>query len=52
MYSYLKDNDKEQRTAKGIKKNVIRKDIKHANYKDTLFGKKTNDAYNEDHQEC
>ena len=40
MYSYIKDNDKGGKTAKGIKKNVIRKDIKHANYKDTLFGKK------------
>ena len=33
MYSYIKDNDKGGKTTKGIKKNVIRKDIKHANYK-------------------
>lgn len=34
MYSYMKDNDK---TAKGIKKNVISKNIAHVNYKITLF---------------
>ena len=37
MYSYIKDNQKGGKTAKGIKKNVIEKDIKHENYKDTLF---------------
>ena len=34
MYSYMKDNDK---TAKGIKKNVISKNIAYVNYKITLF---------------
>ena len=34
MYSYLKDTNKCGRTVKGIKKNVIKKDIKHENYKD------------------
>ena len=37
MYSYVKDNHKEERTAKGIKKNVIKNDINHENYKQTLF---------------
>ena len=37
MYSYIKDNQKGGKTAKGIKKNVIKNDIKHDNYKDTLF---------------
>ena len=36
MYSYLKDTDE----SKGIKKNVIKKDIKHENYKDVLFNNK------------
>ena len=40
MYSYIKDNKKCGRTAKGIKKVVIKKEIKHANYKDVLFNKK------------
>ena len=37
MYSYIKDNQEGGKTAKGIKKSVINKDIKHENYKDTLF---------------
>ena len=37
MYSYIKDNNKGGKTAKGIKKNVIKEDIKHEDYKDTLF---------------
>ena len=37
MYSYIKDNQKGGKTAKGIKKNVIKKDITHENYKNTLF---------------
>ena len=37
MYSYIKDNKKGGKTAKGIKKNVIKKDITHEDYKDTLF---------------
>ena len=37
MYSYLKDSGKEERTAKGIKKAVIRKELVHENYKSTLF---------------
>ena len=40
MYSYIKDNKKGSRTAKGIKKNVIEQKIRHKNYKDTLFNKK------------
>ena len=37
MYSYVKDNQKGGKTAKGIKKNVLKKDITHENYKNTLF---------------
>ena len=37
MYSYIKDNHKVGKTAKGIKKCVIKKDISHDNYKETLF---------------
>ena len=37
MYSYIKDNNKGGKTAKGIKKNVIKNDITHDNYKKTLF---------------
>ena len=40
MYSYLKDTNECGRTEKGIKKNVIKKDIKHKNYKDVLFNNK------------
>ena len=36
----MKDNQKGGKTAKGIKKNVIKNDIKHENYKDTLFNNK------------
>ena len=37
MYSYMKDNQKVEKTAKGIKKNVIKNNIKHEDYKKTLF---------------
>lgn len=37
MYSYIKDNGGGGKTAKGINKNVIKKDIKHKDYKNTLF---------------
>ena len=37
MYSYMKDNDKGDKTAKGVKKNVIKKNIKHKDYKNVLF---------------
>ena len=40
MYSYIKNNNQGSRTAKGVKKNVIKKDIKHENYKDVLFNSK------------
>ena len=33
MYSYLKDTNECGKTAKGIKENVTKKDIKHENYK-------------------
>ena len=40
MYSYMKDDKQDSRTAKGIKKNVIKQKIQHENYKDTLFNQK------------
>ena len=40
MYSYMKDDMKGEKTAKGIKKNVIRKNITHDNYIDVLFNNK------------
>ena len=36
-YSYVKDNEKGGRTAKGIKKNVTKNNIKHEDYKNTLI---------------
>ena len=36
MYSYIKEDNKEERTAKGIKKNIIKKNIKHEDYKNIL----------------
>ena len=40
MYSYIKDNQKGGKTAKGIKKNVIKKSIMREDYKETLFNDK------------
>ena len=40
MYSYMKDNKKGGKTAKGIKKNVIKNNIMHDDYKETLFNNK------------
>ena len=37
MYFYVKDNEKGGKTAKGIKKNVIKNNIKHEDYKNTLM---------------
>ena len=37
MYSYIKDNQTGGKTAKGIKKNVIKNDIKHLDYKRVLL---------------
>ena len=37
MYSYVKDNEQTARTAKGIKKQVIKKNLTHDNYKEVLF---------------
>ena len=36
MYSYVKDNEKGGRTAKGTKKNIIKNNIRHEDYKNTL----------------
>ena len=40
MYSYMKDNDKDVKTAKGIKKIIITKNIKHEDCKEVLFNNK------------
>ena len=40
MYSYMKENQKGGKTAKGIKKNIITKNIKHEDYKEVLFNNK------------
>ena len=40
MYSYVKDNAGGGKTAKGIKKQVIKKDIRHEDYKHVLFNNK------------
>nr|DAC81289.1 TPA_asm: PolB [Corynactis coral adintovirus] len=40
MYSYMKDDQKGGKTAKGVKKSVIQNSITHENYVDTLFNKK------------
>ena len=40
MYSYVKDNEKGGRTAKGIKKNVIKINIKYEDYKNVLINNK------------
>ena len=37
MYSYVKNDEKGGKTAKGIKKNVIKNNIKHEDYKNTLI---------------
>ena len=37
MYSYIKSNEKGGKTAKGIKKNVIKNNIKHEDYKNVLL---------------
>ena len=37
MYSYIKDNNKGGKTAKGIKKNIIKNNIKHEDYKNILL---------------
>ena len=37
MYSYIKDNGEGNKTAKGVKKNVIRNDMRHVNYNDVLM---------------
>ena len=37
MYPYVKDDEKGRRTAKGIKKNIIKNNIKHEDYKNVLL---------------
>ena len=37
MYNYIKNDEKGGKTTKGIKKNVIKNNIKHEDYKNTLI---------------
>ena len=37
MYSFLTENNQEKKTGKGIKKSVLKKEIKHQDFKDCLF---------------
>ena len=37
VYSYVKDNEKGGRTAKGIRKNISKNNIRHEDYKNTLI---------------
>ena len=39
MYSYIKNDEKGGKTAKGIKKNVIKNNIMHEDYRNVLFNK-------------
>ena len=41
MSSILEDNNTNIKKAKGIKKNVVKKQIRHLQYKECLFDKKT-----------
>jgi len=46
MYSYLvkessESEPQEHKKAKGVKKNVVKKEIRHRDYLDVLFNKKT-----------
>ena len=40
MYSYVKDIGKNEKTSKGVRKYVIKKNITHENYKDCLLNGK------------
>ena len=40
MYSYMKENGVNNKTAKVVKKNIIKRGINHSNYKDVLFNTK------------
>ena len=40
MYSYIKNVEKGGKTAKGIKKNVIKNYIRHEDYKNVLLNNK------------
>ena len=39
MYSYIKNDEKGGKTAKGVEKNVIKNHIKHEDYKNMLLNK-------------
>ena len=37
MYSYIKNNEKGEKTTKGIRRCIIKNDIKHEDYNNTLL---------------
>lgn len=37
MNSYIKTNKKNEKSAKGVEKNIIKKELKHPDYKNILF---------------
>ena len=39
MYSYVKGDEKSCKRAKGIKRNVVKNEIRHEDYKNALFSK-------------
>ena len=47
MYSYIKNDEKGGKTAKGIKKNVIKNNIKHKDYRNVLLN---NEQLHQKHQ--
>ena len=50
MYSYVKDNEKGGNTAKGIRKNIIKNNIKHEDYKNTLLNNEQMHHQNENYK--
>jgi len=47
MYSVLEENQTNIRKAKGVKKNMVEKEVRHERYKEALFAKKAILAQNE-----
>ena len=45
MYSYIKSDEKGGKTAKGIKKNVTKNNIKHEDYKNVLLNNEQDENY-------
>ena len=57
MYSYTKHNNKEEKACNGVKRNIVKNDIKHEDYKETIFNgqqmhHKMNNIRSDKHQIC